>query len=54
MHESEKSHQYLSEYNQFLLKKIEVNKKQIFSREKMRSLGNCMYDYAHSFFGKDS
>ena len=21
--------------------------------EKMRNLGNCIYDYAHSFFGED-
>ena len=42
-------------YNQFLLKrKFEVNKKQIFfSSEKMRNSGNCIYDYAHSFFGED-
>ena len=28
-------------------------KKQIFSIEKMRNSGNCVYDYAHSFFGDD-
>ena len=51
---SEKSHQNLSDYNQFLFKKrFEVNKKQIFSSEKMRNSGNCIYDYAHSFFGED-
>ena len=49
-----KSHQNLSDYNQFLFqKRFEVNKKHIFNSEKMRNLGNCIYDYAHSFFGKD-
>ena len=44
----------LSDYNQILLKRrIEVIEKQIFSSEKMRSLSNCIYDYAHSFFGED-
>ena len=33
--------------------KIEVNKKQTFSNEKMRNPGNCIYDYAHSFFVED-
>ena len=48
---SEKSHQNLSDYNQFLFKKrFEVIKKQIFSGEKMRNSGKCIYDYAHSFF----
>ena len=37
---SEKSHQTLSEYNQF-------------SNEKIRNLSNCIYDYAHSFIRKD-
>ena len=32
---------------------FEVNKKQIFSCEKMRNLGNCIYNYTHSFFGED-
>ena len=46
---SEKLNQNLSDYNQFLLKKrFEDNKKQIFSSEKMRNSGNCVYDYAHS------
>ena len=50
----EKLQQNLSDYNQFLFKKIfEVNKKQIFSSEKMRNSGNCIYDYGHSFFGED-
>ena len=50
----EKSHQNLSDYNQFLFKKrFEVNEKQIFSSEEMRNSGNCIYDYAHSFFGED-
>ena len=49
----ENSHQNLSDYNQFLLekKRFEVNIKQIFSSEKMRNSGNCIYDYSHSFFG---
>lgn len=51
---SEKSHPILSDYNQILLKnKFEVNEKQIFSSEKMRNSGNCIYDYVHSFFGED-
>ena len=49
---SEKSHQNLSDYNQFSLKKIEVNQNQNFSSEKMRNLGNCIYDYTHSFIGE--
>ena len=36
---SEKSHQNLSDYNQFLLRKrFEVNKKQIFSTETIRMI----------------
>ena len=51
---SEKSHQNLSDYNQFLFKKrFEVNKVWIFSSEKMKNSGNCIYEYAHSFFGED-
>ena len=51
---SEKKHQDLSDDNQFLFQKFsEVSKKQIFSREKIRNSGNCIYDYAHSFFGED-
>ena len=51
---SEKPYQNLSEYIQFLFKKIfELNKKGIISGEKMRNSGNYNYDYAHSFFGKD-
>ena len=51
---SEKSHTNLSDYNQFLFKKrFEVNKKQIFSSEKMGNSGNCINAYAHSFFGGD-
>ena len=50
----EKSYQNLSDYNQFLLKKrFEVDKKQIFSSEKIINSGNCNYYYALSFFGKD-
>ena len=48
---SEKSHQNQSDYSQFLFeKRFEVNKKHIFSSEKMRNSGNFIYDYAHSFF----
>ena len=51
---SEKSHQHLSDYNQFLFEKIfEVNIKQNLSSEKDRISSNCIYDYAHSFFGED-
>ena len=51
---SGKLHQNLSDYNQFLFStKFAVNKKLIFSSEKMRNSGNCIYDYAHSFFGED-
>ena len=34
-------------------KGFEINKKQIISSEKMRKSGNCIYEYAHSFFGND-
>ena len=37
----------------FIKKRLEVNKKQILSSEKMRNLDNCIYDYTHSFFGED-
>ena len=37
----------------FIQKIFLVNRKQIFSSEKMRNSGNCIYDYAHSFFGED-
>ena len=37
----------------FIQKRFEVNKKQIFSSEKMRNSGNCIYDHAHSFSGED-
>ena len=38
----------------FLLeKRFRVNKKNIFSIEKLRNSGNCIYDYSHSFFGED-
>ena len=51
---SEKPHQNLSDYNQFLFKKrFEVNKKKIFSIENMRNSGNCTYNYAHAYFGED-
>ena len=51
---SEKSHQNLSDYFQFLFKKsFEVNKKGIIYSEKMRNSGNYISDYAQSFFGED-
>ena len=51
---SEKSHQNLSDYNQFLFKnRFEANKKQIISSKKMINSGNCVYNYAHLFFGYD-
>ena len=34
-------------------KRFEINSKQIFSSGKMRTSGNCIYDYNHSFFGED-
>ena len=51
---SEKSHQNLSEYIQFLINKhLYSIKKRTISSEKMRNLCIYMYDYAHSFFRKD-
>ena len=51
---SEKSHQNLLDYMQFLFKKrFEVNKKGIMSDEKMRNSGIDIYDHAHSFVGGD-
>ena len=51
---SEKSHQNLSMYVQFLLKEnLMLIKIDMFSGGKMRNSGNCIYDYAHSFFGED-
>ena len=48
---SEKSHQNLSDYNQFLFKKdLKFKKKTDFSIRKMRNSGNCGNDYDHSFF----
>ena len=45
------ANQNQSEYINFLLKKrFEDNKKKN-SCEKMRNLGNCIYEYAHSFCG---
>ena len=56
---SEKSHQNLLDYNQFLFKRrFEVfflffeEKKRIFSSEKMRNLSHCIYGYAQSFSEK--
>ena len=50
---SEKSHQNLSDYNQFKKKRYEVDKKQIFTSEKKGEIQVCIYDYAHLFYGKD-
>ena len=51
---SKKSHQNLSDYKVFIQKRFDVNnKKQIFSLEKIRNSVNCIYDYAHSFFGEN-
>ena len=36
-----------------LKKRFEDIKKEIFSSEKMNNSGNCIYDYAHSFFVED-
>ena len=48
------SQENLSDYNQLTVKTIfEVNKKQIFSSEKIRNSGSFIYDYDHSFFGED-
>ena len=49
---SDKSHQNLSEYNQFILIYFFPIKTD-FSSEKMINTGNCIYDYAQSFFGED-
>ena len=50
----EKKQQHFLDCNQILFKKrFEVNKKHIFSSEKIRNSGNCIYDYAHSFIGDD-
>ena len=49
-----KKHQNLSDETNFYLKIVlKLLKTQIFSREKIRNSGNCIYDYAHSFFGED-
>ena len=51
---SEKSNQNISDYIQLLFtKRLEDNKKQIDSSEKMRNSSNCIYDYAHSFFREE-
>ena len=34
-------------------KRFQVNKKQIFSSENIINSGNCIQDYAHSFFGDE-
>ena len=49
-----KTHENLSDYNQFLLILFcMLIKKQIFYCEKMRNSGNSYSDYGHLFFGKD-
>ena len=51
---SQRTDKNMSDYNQFLFKKrSDVNKKPIYSSEKMSNSGNCIYDHAHSFFGED-
>ena len=40
-------------YPVFIQTKICILKKRITSSEKMRNSGNYIYDYDHSFFGKD-
>ena len=51
---SEKLHQNISDYNQFLFKKVLKSIKiRFFSTEKIRNSDNCIYDHAHSFFGED-
>ena len=52
---SEKSHQNLSDYASSFYSKEDINliKNEIISSVKMRNLGNYIYDYDHSFFGKD-
>ena len=51
---SEKVHKNISDYYQVLFKKkFQVDKEQIISCEKMIKSGNCIYAYAHSFFGED-
>ena len=51
---SEKTHQNLSDYSQFLFKKrFEINEKQILFCEKIKNAGNFIHDYTHSFSGKD-
>ena len=37
----------------YLKKKMNLIKKGIISKEKMRYSGNYIYDYAHSLFGDD-
>ena len=54
---SEKSHQNLSDYIQPVINlknDLKLIKKLIFSSEKMRNSGNCIYDYAPCFFGEYS
>ena len=50
---SEKSHQNLSDYIQFLLKKRYSIEKRIIYSKRMRNSGNYNYDYANSFFVED-
>ena len=48
-----KSYQNLSDYIQFIFKKIEFSKKRDYFSEKIINLGNFNYDYADLFLGKN-
>ena len=51
---SETSYQNISDYNQFLFKKsFKVNKKQMFSSEKMRNSDDYIYNYARTSSSSD-
>ena len=51
---SEKSHKNISDYIKYsFIKKLNLIKNGIISGEKIRNSGKYIYDYAHSFFGKD-
>ena len=50
----EKSHQNLSDYIQFFIKKkLNLIEKKIIFCEKKRNSSNYIYDYAHLFYEKD-
>ena len=44
---------YQTTISLYLKIRFEVNEKNIFSSEKTRNSGNCVYDYAHMFIGED-